>query len=64
MNNQISIQFKNPFDAFEQAIKNGHLSIDDRDSNFHGLYMYMGTENGLDLFKNINTREYIKVKAD
>ena len=46
-------------DAFEYAIDTGRLSADKSASNYAGHYMYMGTWNGLDRFKNINTREYI-----
>ena len=52
--------FCNAQDAFNQAIKDGILSADPKDERFAGLFMYMGTENGIDLFKNINTRKYLK----
>ena len=46
-------------DAFEYAIDTGRLSTDSSAENYAGDYMYMGNENGNDLFKNINTRKYI-----
>jgi hypothetical protein len=51
--------------AFKIAIENGLLSDDPNAENYAGLYMYMGIENhGTDreliLFKNINTRQYLK----
>lgn len=46
-------------DAFEFAIDTGRLSAEKDAPNYAGKYMYMGTINGLDKFKNIETREYI-----
>ncbi len=54
--------------AFKIAIENGLLSNNPNDQNYAGLYMFMGWEtvdqahslNPKLLFKNINTREYIK----
>lgn len=51
--------------AFRIAIENGLLSDNPYDPNFAGLYMFMGVSNAGSLnekllFKNINTREYIK----
>ena len=51
--------FKNPDDAFQDAIDAGRLSANEADANYAGLYMYMGTWNGIDSFKHINTRQYI-----
>ncbi len=48
-----------PAAAFDNAILVGRLSDNPRSSRFAGLFMYMGTLNGRDLFKNINTREYL-----
>lgn len=67
-------KFKDPQEAFNQAIKEGRLSDKEGDPNYAGDYMYMGTwlQNGYDiannievsywkdLFKHILTREYIK----
>ena len=52
-------EFKDPNTAFNDAIKNGLLSINKSDNNFAGDYMYMETRNGVDYFKNIITRKYI-----
>jgi hypothetical protein len=52
--------------AFRIAIENGLLSGNPNDKNYAGLYMFMGvsdagTLNEALLFKNINTREYLKL---
>ena len=45
--------------AFNKAIADGRLSDDQDQAHYAGNYMYMHTdENGKDLFKNINTRQY------
>lgn len=45
--------------AFQAAIESGRLSINKSQPNYAGKYMYMGTDDdGKDLFKNIDTREY------
>lgn len=51
--------------AFRIAIENGLLSDNPSATNYAGLYMFMGVSNAGSLnekllFKNINTREYIK----
>lgn len=56
--------FKNPDDAFDDAfddaIAAGRLTLGDQDGYlFAGKWMYMGTWDGVDAFKNINTREYL-----
>jgi hypothetical protein len=50
--------FRDPEEAFEQAISEGRLSRDEKADNFAGNYMYMHTTNGEDCFKNIITRKY------
>lgn len=45
--------------AFDQAIKSGRLSADSSATNYAGLYMYMYTQAGLDMFKHIETRVYL-----
>jgi hypothetical protein len=53
--------FKNPQAAFEAAINNGRLSDLENAPNYAGKYMYMGTtDDGLDHFKNIVSRQYLK----
>ena len=47
-----------PF-AFNEAIASGRLSTDKHAANYAGHFMYMGTVDGLDQFKNITTRQYI-----
>lgn len=44
--------------AFEEAIDNGRLSGDSADKNFADNYMYMGTWENKDHFKNFITRKY------
>ena len=46
--------------CFEEAIKENRLSDNPNADNFAGNYMYMGTKNSVHMFKNINTREYLK----
>jgi hypothetical protein len=52
--------YQNTEHAFNAAIACGRLSSDPLAPNYAGLYMYMGTnEDDLDLFKHIETREYL-----
>jgi hypothetical protein len=51
--------FKEPEQAFDNAIAKGLLSDDENKENFAGNYMYMYSENNKDFFKDITTREYI-----
>lgn len=58
--------FRDSHKAFENAIEEGFLSIDETQTNYAGKYMYMhshrneyGTE--IDSFKNIETRKYMQV---
>ena len=44
--------------AFENAISKKAFS-----SSGAGNYMFMGKKDGKDLFKNINTREYIEIPS-
>lgn len=54
------MNYQNSQLAFEAAIASGRLSADTSAGNYAGLYMYMGTnDNDNDLFKHINTREYL-----
>ena len=62
------IQFRNPAEAFENAIHAGRLSDNPGAENYAGRFMYMHTAyqdgpNGepVDYFKNINTRKYTSV---
>ena len=45
--------------VFEMAIRNGVLSLDNEQPNYAGHMMYMGTNNGRDLFKHQFTRQYV-----
>ena len=53
------MEMKNPYTAFENAIASGRLSKDRNAANYVGLYMYMGTQDGKDLFKHYDTRNYL-----
>ncbi len=50
--------FKNAQLAFEEAINQCRLSKNPAAVNYAGKYMYMGTWDGKDTFKNIDTRKY------
>jgi hypothetical protein len=52
-------KFEDPQIAFNRAISAGRLSLDPEDDNFVSHYMYMGVQDGKDLFKHMATREYI-----
>ena len=51
--------FDDPSDVFENAIASGRLTLNEGEYLFAGNWMYMGTWDGVDAFKNINTREYL-----
>lgn len=59
MNQNQTPSFQDAPFAFDQAIADGRLSADRNAPNYAGRYMYMGTTNGKDAFKNINTRQYL-----
>ena len=53
--------YKEPQQAFKDAIGKGRLSDSPRDWNYAGQFMYMGTdEAGIDLFKHSTTRRYLE----
>ena len=54
------VEFREPEEAFDDAIIEGRLSILRCDTNYAGYYMYMGTWDGKDQFKHVHTRKYIK----
>ena len=51
--------FKDSHLAFEEAIRAGRLSADQQSPLYAGNYMYMGTWDGLDAFKHVDTRQYL-----
>ena len=55
----MTLTFRNAQEAFEDAIKSGLLSPNEQSRYFAGRYMYMGSRDGGDLFKHIDTREYL-----
>lgn len=53
------MEFKDSKEAFQEAIAQGRLSTHSTDDNWAGNYMYMGTTESSDMFKHIDTREYL-----
>jgi len=54
------LTYRDPRHAFNDAIAIGRLSVVESEPNYAGHYMYMGTDSdGIDLFKHIDTREYL-----
>ena len=52
--------YNDPTEAFNRAIAQGRLSESTMSDRYAGDFMYMGTDSaGRDLFKHIDTREYI-----
>ena len=51
--------FRESSDAFRDAIRDERLTTDSRSPLYAGNFMYMGTWNGQDTFKNRNTRRYL-----
>lgn len=56
-------EFKDAQGVFEKAIEDGRLSSDSASPYYAGWYMYMGTWDGIDTFKNWETREYLPVAS-
>ncbi len=52
-------EFRDPEIVFEKAIESGRLSDTPGTENYAGRYMYMGTWDGIDGFKHIETRQYL-----
>lgn len=59
-----SPQFRNPNEAFDDAIRSGALSTSPEAKNYAGKYMYMnsGYDGKVDSFKHIDNREYLRVQ--
>ena len=53
------IEFKDSQKCFDNAIEAGFLSTDKNDYFYAGNFMYMHSEEGVNYFKNIDTREYV-----
>ncbi len=54
--------FRDAQQAFKEAIAAGRLSAEPTSDNYAGRFMYMGTKpepTPRDLFKHIDTREYL-----
>lgn len=52
--------FKDSQHAFEEAIQSGRLSADPLSPIYTKNYMYMGTWDGIDAFKHVDTRQYLQ----
>ena len=52
--------FRDPKQAFDEAIRNGTLSPTRGSPRYAGEWMYMHTEPDGDMFKNIETRKYLR----
>lgn len=48
-----------PIPVFERAIREDRLSSNPHSDLYAGNFVYMGTMAGKDLFKNVDTREYL-----
>ena len=55
------MKLRNPETAFQSAIDKGHLNITPESIFFAGNYMYMYSDDTCDFFKNIESRQYLKV---
>lgn len=58
---QERMKFYDGQESFAEAIRRGILSSDPMSWNYAGRYMYMGHWDGIAQFKNIETREYLKL---
>lgn len=58
----ITPAFKDPAQAFEEAIAKGYLSENPNSRHYAGRYMYMFTDEQGDQFKHIDTRQYLAVR--
>ena len=57
-----TMEYRNPKDAFEEAIASGRLSRNPKAINYAGHYMYMGprADGKGDAFKHSLTRKYLE----
>ena len=52
---------RNGVEAFDQAIKEGRLSLDETSPRYAGHWMYIyDDDSGVPQFKNIETRRYLR----
>lgn len=58
MNKHTEPTFRDPHDAFNEAIESGRLSASPG-CNYAGDFMYMGTYSEGDAFKHKDTRRYL-----
>jgi hypothetical protein len=53
------MEYRNPEQAFDDAIRAERLNISEGSARYAGDYMYMYTDHGRDYFKHIDTRKYV-----
>ncbi len=58
-NDEPEVTFRQPENVFEDAMEQGRLNKDKESPLFVGNYMYMGTWDGVDRFKDSVTRQYL-----
>ena len=56
--------YRDPQEAFDNAIARHHLSTNEKSWRFAGNYMYMGDSDGKALFKHIDTRQYYNMALE
>lgn len=59
-----NVQFRDPQVAFKEAIEKGRLHTDPKRKFCADNYMYMGTVDGCDKFKNRHTRQYLETELE
>ena len=52
-------EHRDPEAVFAEAIESGRLSDEPGTEKYAGRWMYMGTVDGVDTFKNSDTRQYL-----
>ena len=64
MDTETKVTFKDSGQAFDEAIESGRLSDDRGSDKYAGEFMYMGTQNGVDMFKHTMTRRYLPQESE
>ena len=57
------MEYRNPEQAFDDAIRAERLNISEGSARYAGDYMYMYSLESVDYFKNFNTKKYIQVRT-
>jgi len=55
------MRYRNMVEAFDEAVVSGYLSYDASSPTYAGNYMYTGADDGGDVFRHVETGEYITV---